>query len=56
MIFQNSRYQPFVAVSGNLERKTPDVDDVLSSNEQQTYPTNSLDENRIDFEFQISRY
>ena len=37
----------FVAVSGNLGRKVPILDDVLSSQEQ-----TSLDENCIEFEFQ----
>ena len=46
------RYQPFVAVSGNLGGKVPVVDDVLSSNEQENYPTTSLDENCIESEFQ----
>ena len=46
------RYQPFVAVSGNLGGKVPIVDDVLSSNEQEIYPTTSLDENCIEFEIQ----
>ena len=46
------RYQPFVAVSGNLEGKVQIVDDVLSSHEQEIYPTTSLDENCIEFEFQ----
>ena len=35
----------FVAVSGNLGRKVPVVDDVLSSHEQEFYPVTSLDEN-----------
>ena len=48
----NFRYQPFVAVSGNLGGKVPVVDDVLSSHEQEIYPTTSLDENCIEFEFQ----
>ena len=48
----NIRYQPFVAVSGNLGGKVPVVDDVLSSHEQEIYPTTSLDENCIEFEFQ----
>ena len=47
----NFWYQPFVAVFGNLGRKVPVVDDVLSSHEQETYPTTSLDENCIEFEF-----
>ena len=51
----NFRYQPFVAVSGNLGGKVPIVDDVLSSHEQETYPTTSLDENCIEFEFQTDR-
>ena len=51
----NFRYQPFVAVSGNLGRKVPIVDDVLSSHEQEIYPTTSLDENCIEFEFQTDR-
>ena len=37
----NFRYQPFVAVSGNLGEKIPAVDDVLSSHEQEIYPTTS---------------
>ena len=49
------RYQPFVAVSGNLGGKIPVVDDVLSSHEQEIYPTTSLDENCIEFEFQTDR-
>ena len=51
----NFRYQAFVAVSGNLGEKVPVVDDVLSSVEQKTYPTTSLDENCIEFEFQTDR-
>ena len=49
------RYQPFVAVSGNLGVKVPIVDDVLFSHEQETYPTTSVDENSIEFEFQTDR-
>ena len=48
----NLRYQPFVAVSGNLGEKVPIVDDGLSSHEQEVYPTTSLDQNCIEFEFQ----
>ena len=48
----NFRYQPFVAVSRNLGGKVPFVDDVLSSHEQEIYPTTSLDENCIEFQFQ----
>ena len=51
----NFRYQPFVAVSGDLGGKVPIVDDVLSSHEQEIYPTTSLDENCIEFEFQTDR-
>ena len=51
----NFRYQPFVAVSGSLGGKIPVVDDVLSSQEQEIYPTTSLDENCIEFEFQTDR-
>ena len=52
----NFRYQPFVAVSGNLGGKVPVVDDFfLSSHEQEIYPTTSLDENCIEFEFQTDR-
>ena len=51
----NFRYQPFVAVSGNLGGKVPIVEDVLSSHEQEIYPTTSLDENCIEFEFQTDR-
>ena len=48
----NFRYQPFVAVYGNLGGKIPVVDDVLLSHEQEIYSTTSLDENWIEFEFQ----
>ena len=51
----NFRYQPFVAVSGNLGGKVPVVHDVLSSHEQEIYPTISLDENCIEFELQMGR-
>ena len=51
----NFRYQFFVAVSENLGGKVPVADDVLSSHEQETYPTTSLDENCIEFEFQTDR-
>ena len=51
----NFRYQPFVAVSGNLGGNVPVVDDVLSSLEQEIYPTTSLDENCIEFDFQTDR-
>ena len=49
------RYQCFVTVSGNPGVKVPVVDDVLSSHEQEIYPTTSLDENSIEFEFQTDR-
>ena len=51
----NFRYQPFVAVSENLGEKVPVVDDVLSCQEQEIYPTTSLDENCIEFDFQTER-
>ena len=51
----NFRYQPFVAVSGNLGRKAPVNDDVLSSHEQESYPTTSHNENCIEFELQTDR-
>ena len=44
-----------MAVSGNLTGEVPVVDDVLSSHEQEIYPTTSLDENCIEFEFQTDR-
>ena len=51
----NFRYQPFVAVSGNLGGKVPVVDYVFSSHEQEICPTTSLDESCIEFEFQTDR-
>ena len=51
----NFRYQPFVPVCANLGGKVPFVDDVLSSHEQEIYPTTSLDENCIEFDFQTDR-
>ena len=51
----NFRYQTFVAVSGNLGGKVPEVDDVLSSHEQEIHPPTSLDENCIESEFQTDR-
>ena len=51
----NLRYQPFVAVFGNLAGKVPVVDDVLPSHEHEIYPTTSLDENCIEFEIQTGR-
>ena len=44
-----------MAKSGSLGGKVPIVDDVLSSHEQEIYPTTSLDENCIEFEFQTDR-
>ena len=49
------RYQPFVVLSGNLGAKVPIVDDFPSSHEQENYPTTSLDENCIEFDFQTDR-
>ena len=51
----NFRYQPNVAVSGNLGGKVLVADDVLSSHEQQLNATTSLDVNSIEFEFQTYR-
>ena len=51
----NFRYQPFVTVSGNLGGKVPAVEDVLSSHEQEIYPTTFPDENCIEFEFRTDR-
>ena len=42
-------------MSGNLGVKVPIVEDVLSSHEQEIYPTTSLDENCIEFDFQTDR-
>ena len=51
----NFWYQPSVAVSGNLRGKVSIADDVLPLPEQDIYPTTSLDENCIEFEFQTDR-
>ena len=48
----NFRYEPSVAVSGSLGGKVLVVDDVLSSHDQEIYPTTSLDNYCIEFEFQ----
>ena len=45
----------FVAVSRNLGGKNPVVDYVLLSHEQKLYPTTSLDENCIEFEFHMDQ-
>ena len=52
---KNFRYQNFMAVSGKLGGKVRIVVDVLSSHEQEIYPTTSLDENCIEFGFQTDR-
>ena len=44
-----------MAVSGYLGGKVPIVDDFLSLRDQKIYPTTSLDENCIEFEFQTDR-
>ena len=44
-----------MAVSGNLRGKVPVVDDILSTQEQEIYPTTSFDENCLEFEFQTDR-
>ena len=51
----NFRYQPLIAVSGNPGVKVPVLDNVLPSHEQEIYPTTSLDENSIEFEYQTDR-
>ena len=56
MTDQNSfRDQPFVAVSGNPGGKVPFADDVLSSHQPEIFPSTSLDENSIEFEFRTDR-
>ena len=49
------RYQAFVAVSGNLGGKVAVVEDVLSSHEQDIFPTTLFAENCIEFKFQTDR-
>ena len=44
-----------MAVSANLGGKVPIVDILLSSNEQKIYPTTSLNENCMEFEFQTDQ-
>ena len=51
----NFLYQTFVAVSGNPSVEVPVADDVLSSHEEEVYPTTSPDENCLEFEFQTDR-
>ena len=51
----NFRYQTFVAGCRSHGGEVPVVDDVLSSDEQEIYPTTSLDANSIEFEFQTDR-
>ena len=55
MVSNSFRYQPFVAVPGNLGGKVPVVDDVLLSHEQEIYPTTSLDKNCKEYEFGTDR-
>ena len=47
--------QPVVAVSGNVGGKVPVFDNLLSSQAHEIYPTTSLDETCIEFEFQTDR-
>ena len=49
------RYQTFVEVSRNPGGKVPVVNDVLSSNEHEIFPTTSLDVKGLEFEFQTDR-
>ena len=44
-----------MAVSGKFGEKVAVVEDVLSSHEQEIYPTTSLGENWIEFELQTDR-
>ena len=44
-----------MGVSGNPSVEVPVVDDVLSSQEQKTHPTTSLDENCTEFECERDR-
>ena len=57
LIMSNNNFQnqPFVAVSGNLGGKVPNIDDVLSLHEQEIFTTTPRDENCIKFEFQTDR-
>ena len=55
MMSSNFRYQPFVAVPGNLGGKVSVVDDVMSSHKQEIKPCTSLKENCKDFEFRTGR-
>ena len=55
IIPSNFRYQPFVAVYGCNRRKVAVFDDLMSSREHQNYPTTSLNENCIEFQFQSDR-
>ena len=48
-------YQPFLAVFRILGGKVPVVFDVLSYHQLEIFPTTSLDENCIEFEFQTDR-
>ena len=48
-------YQPFVAVSGIPGGVVPIFDDVVLSRERKIYPNTSIDENRIEFDFQADR-
>ena len=51
----NFRYQPSVTVSDNPGVEVQVLDNVLSSHEQENYPTTSLDENCFEFDFQTDR-
>ena len=48
-------YQPLVAVCGNLGGKFPVVDDILSSHEQEIYPTASLDQTAQSLSFKRAK-
>ena len=51
----NFWYQQFIAISGSPGGKVPVVGNVLSFHEQEIYPTTSLDEGSIEFQFQTDR-
>ena len=55
LVKQQFSVQTFCGIVWRSCRKVPIVDDVASSREQEIYPTTSLDENCIEFEFRTDR-
>ena len=51
----NFRHHLFVADPGNPAVTVPVLDDVVSSYRQETYPTASLDEICLEFDYQTDR-